>query len=89
MKRVSNLVIYALVTVAIALAIIFTNAFPLTSWATANNQPTQTETTVPKRLNITVTVTEPDDLKINEGSQVKTGDIIADRERERTRLTGV
>ena len=87
MKRISNLVIYGLVTVAIALIIIFTNAFPLSSWATANNQPTQIETTVPKRLNITVTVTEPDDLKIGEGSLVKTGDIIADRERERTRLT--
>ncbi len=87
MNRVSKLVIYGLVTVALALPIIFTNAFPLTSWATVNNQPTQTETTAPKRLNITVQVTEPDDLKVSEGEQITKGKIIADRERERTRLT--
>ena len=87
MKRVSKLVIYGLVIVGIAIAIIATNIFPLSDWATATSQQTQTETTAPKRLNITVNVTEPDDLKIGEGSQVKTGDIIADRERERTRLT--
>lgn len=87
MKRVSKLIIYGLVIVSIAVAIITTNFFPLTSWATANNQPTQTETTTPKRLNITVNVTEPDDLKVSEGEQITKGKIIADRERERTRLT--
>ena len=87
MKKVGKLVIYGVLIISMAIAIITTNIFPLTSWATANNQPTQTETTTPKRLNITVTVTEPDDLKINEGSVIKSGDIIADRERERTRLT--
>lgn len=45
---------------------------PLPIWATATSQGTQTETTTPKRLNITVKVTEPDDLKIGEGSLVKT-----------------
>ena len=88
MNRVSKLVIYGLVIVVMmAIAIITTNIFPLPSWATATSQQTQTETTTPKRLNITVRVTEPDDLKVSEGSLVKSGDIIADRERERTRLT--
>ena len=87
MKRVSKLVIYGLVIVGIAIAIITTNFFPLSSWATGTNQGTEPTITVPKRLNITVQVTEPEDLKIGEGSLVKAGDIIADRERERTRLT--
>lgn len=47
MKRASKLVIYGLVIVGIAIAIITTNIFPLTSWATANNGTTQTETTTP------------------------------------------
>lgn len=88
MKRVSKLVVYGLITAAIAFTIISTNIYPLPSWATDIAQATQTETTTtPKRLNITVNVTEPDDLKISEGSQVAKGEIIADRERERTRLT--
>ncbi len=88
MNRVNKLVIYGLVIVVImAIAIVTTNIFPLSNWATATSQQTQTETTAPKRLNITVKVTESDDLKIGEGSQVKLDDIIADRERERTRLT--
>ena len=82
MKRVSKLIIYGLIALAIAFLINFINIYPLT--ATSTNQ--QTQTTIPKRLNITVSISEPDDLKISEGSLVKTGDIIADRERERTRL---
>ena len=82
MKRVSKLIIYGFIALAIAFLINFTNIYPLT--ATSTNQ--QTQTTIPKRLNITVSISEPDDLKISEGSLVKTGDVIADRERERTRL---
>ena len=86
MKRVSKLVIYGLVIVSMAIAIIFSDIYPLPSWAT-DNLPTQTETTTPRRLNITVNVTEPEDLKVSEGEQVEKGEIIADRERERNRLT--
>ena len=86
MKRVSKLVIYGLVVVGMAIAIIFSSVYPLPSWAT-DNLPTQTETTSPRRLNITVNVTEPDDLKVSEGEQIAKGEIIADRERERIRLT--
>ena len=85
MKRVSKLVIYGLVIVGIGIAIITTNIYPLSSWATADRE--QAETTSPKRLNITVNVTKPDDLKVSEGEQIAKGEIIADRERERTRLT--
>ena len=87
MKRVSKLVVYGLITAAIAFTIISTSVTPLPSWATAIAQVTQTETTTPKRLNITVNVSEPDDLKVSEGEQIAKGEIIADRERERTRLT--
>ena len=87
MKRASRLVIYGLVIVGMAIAIITTNIYPLPSWATAIAQVTQTETTSPRRLNITVNVTEPDDLKVSEGEQIAKGEIIAYRERERTRLT--
>ena len=86
MKRASKLVIYGLVIVSMAIAIITTNIFPLSSWATAIAQQTQIETTSPKLLNITVNICEPDDLKVSEGEQVAKGEIIADRERERTRL---
>ncbi|MGV2826937.1 hypothetical protein [Myxosarcina sp. GI1(2024)] len=94
MKRVSKLVVYGLVTTAIgfasarsaiALTIISTNINPLPSWATDIAQATQT--TTPKRLTITVKGTEPDHLKVSEGEQVEKGEIIADRERERIRLT--
>lgn len=85
MKRVSKLVVYGLVTAAIAFSVISTNIYPLPSWAIDIAQATQT-TTAPKRLTITVKVTEPDDLKVSEGEQVEKGEIIADRERERTRL---
>ena len=87
MNRVSKLVIYGLVIVGMAIAIITTNIFPLSNWATAIAQVTQTETTSPRRLNITVNVTEPDDLKVSEGERIEKGEIIADRERERIRLT--
>ena len=87
MKRVSNLVIYGLIIIGIAVAIITTNILPLSSWATANSQESQPTITAPKRLNITVKVASPEDLKIAEGQEIKQGDIIADRQRERTRLT--
>ncbi len=86
MNRVSKLVIYGLVIISMAIAIIFSDVYPLPSWATDIAQVTQTETTTPKRLNITVKVTEPDDLKVSEGERIEKGEIIADRERERTRL---
>ena len=84
MKKFRNLVVYGLVIAAIAIAPTFID-LPLPSWATANQE--QEATTRPRRLAITVNVTEPDDLKVIEGEQIAKGQIIADREQQRTRLT--
>jgi hypothetical protein len=43
-------------------------------------------TTNPKRLTVNVKVAEPNDLKIKENQEIKEGDTIADRTRERLRL---
>ena len=86
MKKVGKLIIYGLIAVAIAILVNFTHTYPLPSWATANNGTTQIQTTIPKRLNITVNISDPDDLKVSEGERVAKGDVIADSERERTRL---
>ena len=88
MKRVSKLIVYGLVIVGMAIAIVTTNIYPLPSWATAIAQQTQTETTSPKRLNIAVNMSANQmTSKSSEGERVEKGEIIADRERERTRLT--
>jgi hypothetical protein len=42
--------------------------------------------TAPKRLNITVKIAEPSDLKIKENDYISQGQIIADRQREKERL---
>ena len=86
MKRKGSSVVYGLTTIAIAFTIISTNVYSLPSWQSAIALNTQTETTTPRRLTITVNVTEPDDLKVSQGEQIAKGEIIADRERERTRL---
>lgn len=48
--------------------------------------PSPASTHLPKRLTITVSVSQPDDLKIKEGQQLQVGELIADKGRERTRL---
>ena len=85
-KGFKNLLIYGLIIIAIAVSPSFIDFIPL-SWATANDQPVQTGTTAPRRLTITVNVSEPDDLKVSEKRQIEKGEIIASRERERSRLT--
>ncbi len=49
-------------------------------------EQTTEETTQPRRLTVTVKIAEPEDLKVNEGSQIKAGQIIASRDREKQRL---
>lgn len=39
-----------------------------------------------KRMKIQISVTSPDDLKVKEGNKIDAGDVIADRDRERSRL---
>lgn len=45
----------------------------------------QTETT-PRRLTITVSIADPEDLKVQQGDHLTPGQLIADRTRERQRL---
>ena len=45
----------------------------------------QTETT-PRRLTITVSIADPEDLKVQQGDRLTSGQLIADRTRERGRL---
>ncbi len=49
---------------------------------TTNNTPTSSR----RRHKITVTVSDPSDIKIEEGQRIQAGDIIADRTRERQKL---
>ena len=51
------------------------------------NKIQNTELSSPRRLTVTVRVQEPEDLKVKEEDTIKAGQVIADRERERTRLT--
>lgn len=45
----------------------------------------QSDSDSPKRLTITVSVTDPEDLKVQQGDRVEPGQLIADRTRERDR----
>jgi biotin carboxyl carrier protein len=94
----SNLFPYALATAGIIFASAIATKTTGTSPAISQTTPpstTQTTTTAqsaepttsPRRLTIAVNVAEPNDLKIKEGQQIKVGDLIADRERERSRLS--
>ncbi|MGB5772033.1 MAG: hypothetical protein WBM32_19520, partial [Crocosphaera sp.] len=49
-------------------------------------EQTEAETQQPRRLAITVKIAEPQDLKVSEGSEIKAGQIIASRDREKQRL---
>ncbi|BAU66121.1 hypothetical protein STA3757_35230 [Stanieria sp. NIES-3757] len=95
MEWLSNLISYGLA--AAGVVFVSTSSFPV-----SNNQPdnlsaspepisqptsTDTATTSPRRLTVTVKVAEPADLKIAEGQEIKQGDIISDRISEKTRLT--
>ncbi|AFZ38322.1 hypothetical protein Sta7437_4894 (plasmid) [Stanieria cyanosphaera PCC 7437] len=95
MKWFGNLLPYALATAGIILASTLTNkvtgtspasshAYPLT---TSTSNQTDTATTSPRRLTVTVKVAEPTDLKIAEGQTIREGQIISDRISEKTRLT--
>jgi hypothetical protein len=49
---------------------------------------TPTQTNSPNGLTITVSVAQPEDLKVKENQRIQAGELIADRGRERTRLEG-
>jgi hypothetical protein len=95
MEWLSNLISYGLA--AAGVVFVSTNSIPVSNNQPDNlsaspetiSQPTQTDTatTSPRRLTVTVKVAEPADLKIAEGQSIKQGDIISDRATEKTRLT--
>jgi chromosome segregation ATPase len=95
MEWLSNLFSYGLA--AAGVVFVSTSSFPVSNNQLDNlsaspetiSQPTQTDTatTSPRRLTVTVKVAEPTDLKIAEGQEIKQGDIISDRATEKTRLT--
>jgi hypothetical protein len=98
MKWFSNLIPYGLATAGIILASAITTKTTGTAPAISQTSPpstTQTTTTTqtsepstsPRRLTVTVNVAEPADLKIKEGQKIKVGDLIADRELQRSRLS--
>jgi hypothetical protein len=77
----------SLTVLAIALPNLKTQS-PSTQPALAQSPTNQTSpATSPRRLTIKVSVAEPSDLKVKEGDRIKTGKLIADRSRERQRLT--
>jgi hypothetical protein len=94
MEWLSNLISYGLA--AAGVVFVSTNSIPVSNNQSDNlsaspetiSQPTQTDTatTSPRRLTVTVKVAEPTDLKIAEGQEIKQGDIISDRATEKTRL---
>jgi multidrug efflux pump subunit AcrA (membrane-fusion protein) len=60
---------------------------PVSQPAVAQSPIAETEpTTSPRRLTVTVKVSEPQDLKVQEGQEVKKGQVIAARDREKQRL---
>ena len=91
MEWLSNLISYGLATAGVVL--VSTNSINVsgTSPTTIETSPQTTQTAIattsPRRLNVTVKVASPEDLKISEGQEIKQGDLIADRQREKTRLT--
>jgi hypothetical protein len=81
MEWFSNLISYGLA--AAGVVFVSTSSFPVSNNQLDNlsispetiSQPTQTDTatTSPRRLTVTVKVAEPQDLKIAEGQEIKQG----------------
>lgn len=71
-----------LLSTAIALSLI---TVPVLAQNTTS-PPEQLTTESPRRLTISVSVSDPDDLKVGEGDVIEVGDLIADRGRERRQL---
>ncbi len=75
-----------IVTVAVAGNTVIPNNSQVSSINNNTVSQLPEETQQPRRLTITVKIAEPEDLKVNEGSDIKAGQIIASRDREKQRL---
>ena len=88
--ELSNLFGYGLATVG-TVAIALSPGVDKSSVEASNNNNSAPQATnsqpSPRRLTVTVRVQEPEDLKLAEGDEVKAGDIIASRDREKQSLS--
>jgi multidrug efflux pump subunit AcrA (membrane-fusion protein) len=75
--------IASLTALALALPNLKAQSPQTTPQPITQQSPAQTS---PRRLTIKVSVAEPSDLKVQEGSQVKKGQVIAAKDREKQRL---
>jgi multidrug efflux pump subunit AcrA (membrane-fusion protein) len=87
--ELSNLFGYGLValgTITFALSPFGIKANQSETQTPSEPMAVSTETDSPRRLTVTVKVQEPQDLKVQEGQEVKKGQVIAARDREKQRL---
>lgn len=77
-----GLIPYVLAGVVIA-SVAFAQTPPSAEPPTSSPAPTADS---PRRLTITVSVADPEDLKVSEGDRTEAGQLTADRTRDRARL---
>jgi len=78
---------------SILLAVLLTAPIALAQPTSTTNRPVEAEinltpskSATPKRLKINLSIANPSDLKVREGDKVTRGQVIADRDGERSRL---
>ena len=54
--------------------------------ANTDDNNIQEQITTPKRLNINIAIDSPEDIKVNEGEEIKKGQIIATRDKTKNQL---
>ena len=54
--------------------------------ANTDDNNIQEQITTPKRLNINIAIDSPEDIKVNEGDEIKKGQIIATRDKTKNQL---
>ncbi|HEY9662672.1 MAG TPA: hypothetical protein V6C65_29810, partial [Allocoleopsis sp.] len=72
--------------VSLGLVQLADHALPSASPSPPAITPSSELTTSPQRLQLTLTLSTPEDLKVREGDRVTVGQILSDRVRERQRL---
>ena len=81
---IRSVVPYAIATITVAGVAIAQQPSFVTPTPLPEQPPQSTE--VPRRLTISISVTDPDDLKVTEGDRISVGQLIAARTRDRNRL---
>ncbi len=86
LSPVRGLILYALALVAISGVAVAQQSQFLLSTSPPEQVSLPKENDSSRRLTINVSISDPEDLKVKEGDQVKPGQLLADRGRERRRL---